>query len=183
MIEAFNGLSALGWGNAILVFLFSIIFVAAFIEVRKRICDFFGIETKWSLKEKARDKKIENLEADISKVQEEIKNINENRTHDREQSFKIQKDLIANFSQVTNTLADIKNDILEDKIERKRWNILNFADELRHNDGVADNERYNNVFRDYDDYERIIHDKGLSNGYVEESIKFIRLKYQEMLND
>ena len=42
---------------------------------------------------------------------------------------------------------------------------------------------YNNVFRDYDDYERIIHDRGLSNGYVEESIKFIRLKYQEMLND
>ena len=72
---------------------------------------------------------------------------------------------------------------MEDKIERKRWNILNFADELRHNDGVADNERYNNVFRDYDDYERIIRDKGLSNGYVEESIKFIRLKYQEMLND
>ena len=129
------------------------------------------------------NQEIEKLKVDISKLQEEIKNINENRTHDREQSFKIQKDLIDNFSQVANTLADIKNDILEDKIERKRWNILNFADELRHNDGVADNERYNNVFRDYDDYERIIHDKGLSNGYVEESIKFIRLKYQEMLND
>ena len=98
MIEAFEGLSALGWGNAILVFLFSIIFVAAFIEVKKRICDYFGIETKWSLKEKARDKEIENLEAGLSKLQEEIKNINENRTHDREQSFKIQKDLIANFS-------------------------------------------------------------------------------------
>ena len=69
MIEAFEGLSALGWGNAILVFLFSIIFVAAFIEVRKIICDFFGIETKWTLKAKARDKKIENLEVDISKLQ------------------------------------------------------------------------------------------------------------------
>lgn len=183
MIEAFNGLSALGWGNAILVFLFSIIFAVAFIQGVKFLCDFFGIETKHSLKEKARDKKIENIEADVSKLQEDIKQFSENRTHDREQSFKIQKDLIDNFSQVTNTLAEIKNDILEDKIERKRWNILNFADELRQNDGVADNERYNNVFRDYDDYERIIHDRGLSNGYVEESIKFIRLKYQEMLND
>ena len=176
MIEAFNGLSALGWGNAILVFLFSIIFVAAFLEVKKIICEYFGIETKRSLKEKKRDEEIEKLKADVSKLQE-------NRTHDREQSFKIQKDLVDNFAQVSNTLAEIKNDILEDKIERKRWNILNFADELRQNDGVADNERYNNVFRDYDDYERIIHDRGLSNGYVEESIKFIRLKYQEMLND
>ena len=40
MIEAFEGLSALGWGNAILVFLFSIIFVAAFVEVKKIICDY-----------------------------------------------------------------------------------------------------------------------------------------------
>ena len=109
--------------------------------------------------------------------------VKDNRRHDRGQSFQIQKDLIEKCSQGTNSLADIKNDMLEEKIERKRWNILNFADELRHNDGVADNERYNNVFRDYDDYERIIRDKGLSNGYVEESIKFIRLKYQEMLND
>lgn len=183
MIEAFEGLSALGWGNAILVFLFSIIFAVAFIQGVKFLFDFFGIKTRKSIKEEKRDKEIEKLKADISKLQEDIKNIDENRTHDREQSFKIQKDLVDNFAQVSNTLAEIKNDILEDKIERKRWNILNFADELRQNDGVADNERYNNVFRDYDDYERIIHDRGLSNGYVEESIKFIRLKYQEMLND
>ena len=183
MIEAFEGLSALGWGNAILVFLFSIIFAVAFIQGVKFLFDFFGIKTRKSIKEEKRDKEIEKIKANISKLQEDIKNINENRTHDREQSLKIQKDLVDNFSQVSNTLAEIKNDILEDKIERKRWNILNFADELRQNDGVADNERYNNVFRDYDDYERIIHDRGLSNGYVEESIKFIRLKYQEMLND
>lgn len=183
MIEAFEGLSALGWGNAILVFLFSIIFAVAFIQGVKFLFDFFGIKTRKSIKEEKRDKEIEKIKANISKLQEDIKNINENRTHDREQSLKIQKDLVDNFAQVSNTLAEIKNDILEDKIERKRWNILNFADELRQNDGVADNERYNNVFRDYDDYERIIHDRGLSNGYVEESIKFIRLKYQEMLND
>lgn len=183
MIEAFNWLSALGWGNAILVFLFSIIFVAAFVEVKKILCDYFGIETKHSLKDKKRDEEIGNLKADVSKLQENIKSINENRTHDREQSLKIQKDLIDNFAQVTNTLAEIKNDILEEKIERKRWNILNFADELRQNDGIADRERYNNVFRDYDDYEKIIREKGILNGFAEESIKFIRLKYQEMLND
>lgn len=109
MIEAFNGLSALGWRNIVLVFLFSIIFVAAFVEVKKLICDYFGIETKWSLKDKARDKKIENLEADISKLQEEIKNINENRTHDREQSFKIQgqlTDLIKEVSEKQDCLIE-----------------------------------------------------------------------------
>lgn len=102
MIEAFEGLSALGWGNAILVFLFSIIFVSAFVEVKKILCEYFGIETKRSLKEKKRDEEIEKLKADVSKLQE-------NRTHDREQSFKIQgqlTDLIKEVSEKQDCLID-----------------------------------------------------------------------------
>ena len=183
MIEAYEKLSSIGFESVMLIFLLSLGLCVGFFKSNDYICERFGIETKRSLKEKKRDEEIENLKKEYDELKNSIDEVKDNRIHDREQSFQIQKDLIDNFSQVTNTLADIKNDILEDKIERKRWNILNFADELRHNDGVADNERYNNVFRDYDDYERIIRDKGLSNGYVEESIKFIRLKYQEMLND
>ena len=183
MIESYEKLSSIGFENVILILLLSLGLGVSYFKAKDYICERFGIETKRSLKEKKRDEEIERLKKDCEELSNSIDTIKENRIHDREQSFQIQKDLIDNFSQVTNTLADIKNDILEDKIERKRWNILNFADELRHNDGVADNERYNNVFRDYDDYERIIRDKGLSNGFVEESIKFIRFKYQEMLND
>ena len=183
MIESYEKLSSIGFENVILILLLSLGLGVSYFKAKDYICERFGIETKRSLKEKKRDEEIEKLKKDCEELSNSIDTIKENRIHDREQSFQIQKDLIDNFSQVTNTLAEIKNDILEDKIERKRWNILNFADELRHNDGVADNERYNNVFRDYDDYERIIRDKGLSNGFVEESIKFIRFKYQEMLND
>ena len=183
MIESYEKLSSIGFENVILILLLSLGLGVSYFKAKDYICERFGIETKRSLNDKKRDEEIEKLKKDYEELSNSIDTIKENRIHDREQSFQIQKDLIDNFSQVTNTLADIKNDILEDKIERKRWNILNFADELRHNDGVADNERYNNVFRDYDDYERIIRDKGLSNGFVEESIKFILLKYQEMLND
>ena len=183
MIESYEKLSSIGFENVILILLLSLGLGVSYFKAKDYICERFGIETKRSLKEKKRDEEIEKLKKDYEELSNSIDTIKENRIHDREQSFQIQNHLTNNFSQVTNALADIKNDILEEKIERKRWNILNFADELRHNDGVADNERYNNVFRDYDDYERIIRDKGLSNGYVEESIKFIRLKYQEMLND
>lgn len=109
MIEAFEWLSALGWGNAILVFLFSIIFVAAFVEVKKILCDYFGIETKHSLKDKKRDEEIGNLKADVSKLQEDVKQFNENRTHDREQSLKIQgqlTDLIKEVSEKQDCLIE-----------------------------------------------------------------------------
>ena len=89
-------------------------------------------------------------------------------------------DAITNF---TSLLSEIKSDLTDERIERKRWNILNFADELRHSEVYPDRERFDNVFRDYDDYEKIINEKGLKNGFAEESIKFIRIKYQEMLNE
>lgn len=82
-----------------------------------------------------------------------------------------------------NTLKDIRKDLLEERVERKRSNIINFADELRHNNQGVDTERFNNILRDCDDYERIIHDNDMKNGFAEESMKFIKTKYQEMLNN
>lgn len=57
------------------------------------------------------------------------------------------------------------------------------ADSLRHNNQGVDTERFNNILRDCDDYERIIHDNDMKNGFAEESMKFIKTKYQEMLNN
>lgn len=183
MISAFEELSNLGWGNVVLMFLLSLALGVTFLQAISFICDYFGIETKRSLKEKKRDEEIESLKKDVSELKNSIDEIKDNRIHDREQSVKIQHDLLDNLSQFSNTLNEIKADIIDEKLERKRWNILNFADELKHNDGETDRERFDNVFRDYDDYERIIRERNLTNGFIEESIKFIKTKYQEMLND
>ena len=84
------------------------------------------------------------------------------------------------LSEITSALSELKADFLDERLERKRWNIINCARNLRNGEFV-DLEEYRNVFQDYDTYEEIIQKHNLKNGLVEESIKFIREKYQEFL--
>ena len=84
------------------------------------------------------------------------------------------------LSEITFALSELKADFLDERLERKRWNIINCARNLRNGEFV-DLEEYRNVFQDYDTYEEIIQKHNLKNGLVEESIKFIREKYQEFL--
>ena len=188
MIDAFKNLDNVGWGNIIVMFLFLLILVVGLLQSLHYIREFFGIETKQTLKDKERDSKITELNKliddnnkQIDKLRQSDQKFYNDRVHDREQSFSIQKDLVENLTKLSDTLTEIKIDILEEKMERKRWNILNMADELRHNSYYIDRERYENVFRDYDDYEEIIKKLGRTNGFIEESIKFIRSQYKESL--
>lgn len=89
-----------------------------------------------------------------------------------------QEQFMENLNGITATLADIKSDLLDERLERKRWNILNCASKLRNGEFV-DMEEYNNVFQDYDSYEDLIKRNGKTNGLIEVSIKLIREKYQE----
>ncbi len=181
MIDAFKNLDNVGWGNIIVMFLFLLILVVGLLQSLHYIREFFGIETKQTLKDKERDSKITELNKQIDELRQSDHKFYNDRVHDREQSFSIQKDLVENLTKLSDTLTEIKTDILEEKMERKRWNILNMADELRHNSYYIDRERYENVFRDYDDYEEIIKKLGRTNGFIEESIKFIRSQYKESL--
>ena len=132
MIEAFQNLTNIGWGNVIVTFLFFIVLIIGLLQSLRYIHDFFGIETKQTLKEKKRDEdikdfkqKIDDLEQEIKELRKNDKQFIDNRVHDREQSFEIQKNLMNNLSAMSNVLSEIKVDILEEKMERKRWNILN----------------------------------------------------------
>lgn len=182
LIDVIEQLNGFGFFTVLMIFCLVVLGIIFAIKTFKEASGLFGKSHRQLMDEKI-EQRLTALETRANNLEESAKKFNDDRVHDREQSFQIQHDLVNNLSQVSDALVEIKTELLEDKVERKRWNILNFADELRHNDWDADRERFDNVFRDYDDYERIIHEKGLTNGFVEESIKFIRLKYQEMLNE
>lgn len=181
LVDIFEALANLGWSNIFVILLLLILFINLITEGWKKFLENVGLETKKSRLSREQDERIKKIEDEVNSLKQSANKFNDDRVHDREQSVNIQRNLVNNLSQLSDTLKDIKEDLIEEKIERKRWNILNFADELRHSDNDPDLERFNNVFKDYDDYERIIKIQGLTNGYVDESIKFIRQKYQEKL--
>ena len=65
---------------------------------------------------------------------------------------------------------------------KKRKSILDFCSSLSNNQ-KQNNEAFNDIFRTYADYEQILKDNKLENGQAEESMKFIREKYQERLRN
>ena len=86
------------------------------------------------------------------------------------------------ITKISQGIDDIKNSLLEDNIEKKRKSILDFCSSLS-NDQKQNSEAFNDIFRTYADYEQILKDNGMENGQAEESMKFIREKYQEKLHN
>ena len=202
MTELLLELQTIEWSNLVA---WLAIIIVAFPKVKKMFKDFeleSGIQFPWTTRKKALEKKFEELDMKINTTRKELddkidsihkaEHIEHETWH--QQSITIRDNLAENqhkleenqasfmntLSEISRSLAELKADFLDERLERKRWNILNCASKLRNGDTV-DMEEYVNVFQDYDSYEDIIKKNGLTNGLIEESIKFIREKYQELL--
>ena len=101
---------------------------------------------------------------------------------DEENANNIEKINTQTVPSINTRIDDIKNTLLEDNIEKKRKSILDFCSSLS-NDQKQNSEAFNDIFRTYADYEQILKDNGMENGQAEESMKFIREKYQEKLHN
>ena len=101
---------------------------------------------------------------------------------DEENANNIEKINTQTVPSINARIDDIKNTLLEDNIEKKRKSILDFCSSLS-NDQKQNSEAFNDIFRTYADYEQILKDNGMENGQAEESMKFIREKYQEKLHN
>lgn len=110
---------------------------------------------------------------------EEDKETIEKRIATLEEHDKWQYNEITKISQ---GIDDIKDALLKDNIEKKRKSILDFCSSLSNNQ-KQNNEAFNDIFRTYTEYEQILKDNKLENGQAEESMKFIREKYQEKLRN
>ena len=112
-------------------------------------------------------------EKDRKALHQEMKQYSENRIKDREQSMQIQKELTSSMDKLTQLF-------LNKEIEDIRWEILNFCTSLS-NGKRYNREAYAHVFSTYERYEQILEENNLENGLIEESMDFIRERYQEDL--
>ena len=124
MIEAFENLSNFGFGNIVLTLLLLLVFFVAFMELWKKFISFLGIETKAAIKERELNEKLEDLEKkindnakDIETLQGSAKKFNEDRVHDREQSFEKQGCIDKKIENVQTGLTDTINSVIETQKE------------------------------------------------------------------
>lgn len=146
--------------NYVLVILglFAILFAA------KEIIEIFGY-----FKKKFRVKT--GIEEDKEKIEDRITTLEK---HDNWQYKEITK--------MSKGIENIESELLDNNLERKRKYILDFCSSLS-NGQKQNKEAFNNVFKTYKNYEKLLSDHNMENGQAEESIKFISEKYQECLRN
>ena len=114
-------------------------------------------------------------EKDRKTLHQEMRQYSDNRVKDREQSLRIQKELNTSIDKLTTMFLD-------KEIDDMRWEILNFCSALS-SGRKYNRESYDHVFRVYKKYEKTLEEHKMENGLVEESMDFIRERYQEDLKN
>ena len=89
--------------------------------------------------------------------------------------------MAATLDRVSTAIDAIRAELLDEKIERMRWRILDCANEISNGNQVG-LEQINYALKTYDRYERVIKENHLTNNQVEESIKYIKEYYQKLLH-
>lgn len=82
--------------------------------------------------------------------------------------------------KISNGVENISKSLLAKEIQDLRWELLDFCSALTN--GIKYNkEAFEHIFRTYEDYEKLLSDNNMTNGYVEESMKAVREIYHNKL--
>lgn len=136
--------------------LFAILFAA------KEVIEIFGY-----FKKKLRLKT--GIDEDKETVESRIKTLEK---HDNWQYQEIQK--------ISKGIDDIKDNLVQKEISDIRWELLNFCSALTSGQDY-NREAFEHIFRTYEQYEKILADNHMSNGYIVESMKAVRDIYHKKL--
>lgn len=172
--------SDLDWWTVVIGVLIAIGIVMLCVKVKDFIVSTFGITTKTALAKQAQEQHIKDLHGQIYGLQKEIQQFKENRIHDREQSFDIQKQLTSSQTLLQESVENLRKMLVNKEINDMRWEILDFSNAVM-NGRVYNKEIYDHIFDTYTEYERVLEENGLENGKVDSSMQFVRNKYLELM--
>lgn len=85
-------------------------------------------------------------------------------------------------NEIEDKLSKLTDMVLNKEISDLRWTILDFSSALS-NGRKYNGEAFKHIFSVYTKYEKILEENNMENGLVEESMRFIRDKYQELLRN
>ena len=168
------------WWTVVIGVLIAIGIVMLCVKIKDFVVSTFGITTKSALAKQAQEERIKDLNNQIIDLQKEVQQFKDNRIHDRDQSFDIQKQLTDSQTLLQNSVENLRKMLVNKEINDMRWEILDFSNAVM-NGRVYNKEIYDHIFDTYTEYERVLEENGLENGKVDSSMQFVRNKYLELM--
>lgn len=162
-------------------------------EMQKLLTDNLNKLTELSKKSEEQSKRFEGDHELLLKTSEgltelqrreknDMKEFKENRVHDREQSFEIQRQLTDAISKINKNLEDMRKESIDREIAQIRWDILKFSTDIS-NGKKASREAYDFIEKQNRRYEELLELTNQTNGLVEESVSYIRESYRQKLEN
>lgn len=161
-----------GNGNLFIIFAITLVAVVFLIENIRKFKEAFGIQNKWERHEQEQNVKIRDLDDKMKAIKNDVDELRVYSHEAKEKRLEFEK-------ETTTMLKEIRNDMIEEKIERLRSSIIEFSACVRLRD--YNQESYNHIFDLYSVYQRIIEENHLKNGYLEVSMEYIKKRYAEQL--
>lgn len=137
-------------------------------EIISKVCEIFNIPISW-VKRKNHDHEL---------IIENTKHINELAERHEKDEKKNQR----HNSDIEKKLNKLTDMVLQKEINDARWTILDFSSALS-NGRKYNKESFSHIFQIYEGYKKVLKENGMTNGYVDESMEFIRNKYKELLHN
>ena len=85
------------------------------------------------------------------------------------------------ITKISKGIDDISNTLLQKEIQDIRWELLDFCSALT-NGRQYNREAFEHIFRTYENYEKILSEHNMTNGYVEESMEVVKEMYHDQLS-
>lgn len=142
--------------------------IKAIVSVFEWVVDKLGLETKW-MRNKREEHDL------LLKTSQNLAVLQEKHIEDYKHSDERDREIFNDVQKLTDMFVDKEIDDL-------RWKILDFSSALS-NGRKYNRETFDHIIQMYNKYEKILKENEMENGLVEESIKFVREKYREFLNN
>lgn len=130
------------------------------------IIERLGLETKW-MRKKREDHEL------LIRTSENLIELQEQHKKDVEYSDKQDEKLQDDIKKITDIIID-------KQISDYRWEILNMSSNLS-NGKKYNRETFDHILTIYQKYEKILEENNMTNGLIDESIKYINEMYHEKL--
>ena len=84
------------------------------------------------------------------------------------------------LTKISKCVEKINNNLINKELDDIRWELLDFCSALTGGRNY-NREAFAHIFKTYEKYEKILSDNGMTNGFVEESMKAVKEIYHEKL--
>ncbi len=167
-MDAITKLATLDFSSIFISVFVILIGIQAVLSLFEWFVEKLGLETK-GMKRKDEDHKL------LIKTSQNLAELQKRHTEDICESDK-------NDAELRKEIKNLTELFVEKQINDYRWEIINLADKIS-NGKLVSRECYKHAISTYERYEKIIEERGFTNGEVEISIQIINDSYKQKLKE